>query len=38
MAMMDWLIYVEVGLLVVFIVVPVLAFAFLWWLFKDVWR
>ncbi len=38
---MDWLYYVEIALLVVFIAAPVvflLVCAFCWWLFKDVWR
>ncbi len=34
----DWIWYVIAGLLIVFVVFPVLAYAFAYWLFKDVWR
>ncbi len=37
----NWVWYVDIALLVVFVAVPVivlLAVGFLWWVFKDLWR
>jgi len=34
----DWIWYVVAGLLGTFVVAPVLAYVFLLWFFKDLWR
>jgi len=34
----DWTLYIVAGLLIVFVVIPVLAYVFLSWLFRELWR
>ena len=34
----DWIFYVVAGLVIVFVVVPVLVYVFLSWLFREIWR
>jgi len=34
----DWTLYVVAGLLITFVVIPVIVFAVLHWLFRELWR
>jgi len=34
----DWTLYVVAGLLIVFVVFPVLVYVLLSWLFRELWR